>query len=200
MIYEHDHKYLTTRNPGDFEDFKAPAEAIINIDFYKNAQAVLCQSKFHMDIVKLNTGLENLVNLSGNMWSKSSLDLMERLSKKQKKDECSIMNSSIHHKNTKEAIMYCEYTKKTYNLISSQNYESFLDQLSDNQTFVFFPKTPETLSRVVVEARMMDMGVIVNKMIGATREPWYDLRGTPLIEYMHAKKIAIKETVIGHLS
>ena len=64
----------------------------------------------------------------------------------------------------------------------------------------FFPKTPETLSRVVVEARMMGMSVIVNKMIGATREPWYELKGYELIEYMHAKKIAIKEIVVESLS
>ena len=200
IIYEHDHKYMLSRNPGTYPDFKAPPEALVNIEFYKNAAAVLCQSQFHLEIIKMNTGLENLINLSGNIWSKSSLDLMSQMSKKEKKDECSIMDSQILHKNTREAIMYCEHTKKPYNLISSKNYESFLDQLSDNKTFVFFPKTPETLSRVVVEARMMGMSVIVNKMIGATREPWYELKGSDLVEYMRAKRARIKEITIGALS
>ena len=96
--------------------------------------------------------------------------------------------------------MYCEHTKKTYNLISNNVYERFLDQLSNNKTFVFFPKTPETLSRVVVEARMMGMSVVVNKMIGATREPWYELKGIELVEFMRAKRGAIKRAVIDRLA
>jgi|TARA_R110000824_G_scaffold99248_5_gene236478 hypothetical protein len=196
IIYEHDHKYMLSRNPGTYPDFKAPPEALVNVEFYKNAQAVLCQSRFHLEIIKKNLQLENLLNLSGNIWSTSSLDLMLRMSVKEKKDMCSIMHSHILHKNMREAVMYCEHTKKLYKLISSKNYESFLDQLSDNQTFVFFPQTPETLSRVVVEARMMGMSVIVNKMIGATREPWYELKGKDLIEYMHAKRTAIADLVV----
>jgi len=196
IIYEHDHKYMRSRNPGTYPGFKAPPEALVNVEFYKNAQAVICQSQFHLEIIKMNLEIDNLVNLSGNLWSTSSLELMLRMSKKEKQDMCSIMHSQIPHKNTREAVMYCEHTKKPYKLISSKNYESFLDQLSDNQTFVFFPQTPETLSRVVVEARMMGMSVIVNKMIGATREPWYELKGKDLIEYMHAKRTAIADLVV----
>jgi len=54
IIYEHDHKYLTTRNPSVFPNFKAPKEAIINYEFYKEAIAVLCQSNFHKEIVEKN--------------------------------------------------------------------------------------------------------------------------------------------------
>ena len=35
-IYEHDHKYLKTRNPAYYEQFKAPKEHIVNYDFYKH--------------------------------------------------------------------------------------------------------------------------------------------------------------------
>jgi hypothetical protein len=200
IIYEHDHKYLASRNPGAYPGFKAPPSALVNVDFYKNAAAVLCQSEFHLEIIKMNLDFDNLVNLSGNIWSLSSLDLMAELAVKEKADACSIMDSKIAHKNTREAVMYCEHTKKTYNLISNNVYERFLDQLSNNKTFVFFPKTPETLSRVVVEARMMGMSVVVNKMIGATREPWYELKGIELVEFMRAKRGAIKRAVIERLA
>ena len=144
----------------------------------------------------MNLEIDNLVNLSGNIWSKSSLDLMRRMAKKEKEDACSIMDSPIQHKNTREAVYYCEHKKKPYKLISSPNYESFLDQLSDNKVFIFLPKTPETLSRVVVEARMMGMSVIVNKMIGATREDWYKLKGVDLIEHIEEKRNTIKNIVL----
>ncbi len=200
IIYEHDHKYLNTRNPGEYPGFKAPKEEIVNIELYKNARAVLCQSQFHLEIIKMNTELDNLINLSGNLWSLRSLDLMKAMAEKPKSECCSIMQSNIIHKNTREAIMYCKHKKMPYKLVSSKNYESFLDQLSENKTLLFLPKTPETLSRVVVEARMMGMSVIVNKMIGATREPWYELKGKDLIEYMRVKRKMIKDVVLEELS
>jgi hypothetical protein len=43
---------------------------------------------------------------------------------------------------------------------------------------------------------MMGMSVVVNKMIGATREPWYELKGKELIEYMHAKRTAIADLAV----
>ena len=54
IIYEHDHKYVKTRNPAEYKDFIAPRDQIINFDFYKNSKAVLCQSDFHAKIVKAN--------------------------------------------------------------------------------------------------------------------------------------------------
>jgi hypothetical protein len=200
IIYEHDHKYLITRDPSPFKDFLAPKELIINHEFYKRANAVLCQSRFHLDIVKKNLKINNLINLSGNLWSEDSLNVMLNLSDLPKSETCAIMNSTIEHKNTREAIMYCQYKKKPFKLIESGDYKQFLRLMGENKTFVFFPKTPETLSRTVVEARMMGMSVIVNKMIGATGEPWYDKKGPDLIEFMRTKRMQIKETVMGTFS
>jgi len=200
IIYEHDHKYLITRDPSPFKGFLAPKEFIINHEFYKKANAVLCQSQFHLDIVKKNLKINNLINLSGNLWSENSLNVMLNLSDLPKSEICAIMDSPIEHKNTREAIMYCQYKKKPFKLIESEDYEQFLRLMGENKTFVFFPKTPETLSRTVVEARMMGMSVIVNKMIGATGEPWYEKKGPDLIEFMRTKRIQIKETVMGTFS
>lgn len=196
VIYEHDHKYINNRNPGVFEDFVAPKEALVNVEFYKNAKAVFCQSQFHLDIVKKNLNFDNLISLGGNLWSEDSLEYMAKQAAAPKTETYAIMDSPIEHKNTREAIMYCQYKKFPFKLIKSDNYKEFLKLMSEHKTFVFFPKTPETLSRVVVEARMMGMSVIVNKMIGATREPWYSLKGQELIGLMRDKKRDIKDVVV----
>ena len=47
VLYEHDHKYLVTRNPAEFKDFKAPVDLLVNEDLYKNALGVFCQSQVH---------------------------------------------------------------------------------------------------------------------------------------------------------
>ena len=94
VIYEHDHKYLKNRNPAKFKNYKAPDEMIVNKNFYKNAKKVLCQSSFHETIIKKNTGLKNLYNVSGNLWSLKSLNFIRELSKSKKQDKFSIMNSN----------------------------------------------------------------------------------------------------------
>ena len=72
-----------------------------------------------------------------------------------------------------------------------------LQRLGQNEGFVFFPKTPETLSRIIVESRMMDMKVITNKLPGAVGEPWFEKRGAELIDIMRNKRQEISDTVIN---
>tara|TARA_R110002020_G_scaffold262166_6_gene476637 strand:- start:6942 stop:7781 length:840 start_codon:yes stop_codon:yes gene_type:complete len=197
LIYEHDHKYLSNRNPAEFKNYKAPDSMVVNKQFYKNAKAVFCQSSFHESIIKKNLELENLYNVSGNLWSLNSLQIMRILSKKQKNSCYSILNSGISHKNSKETVFYCEKKGYKYNLISSKNYQEFLSQLSNNDKFMFLPKTPETLSRVVVEARMMNIKVLTNKRVGASYEPWFNLQGEELINLMTEKRKKIIKKVLG---
>ena len=66
----------------------------------------------------------------------------------------------------------------------------------NNKKFVFFPKTPETLSRVAVEARMMNMSVVLNDKIGASHEPWFKLKGVELINEVRNMKERIINVVI----
>jgi len=196
IIYEHDHKYLRQRNPALYEGFLAPRQEIINYEFYKNALAVLCQSSFHKNIVENNLKLDNIKSVGGNLWNSDSLDLMESLSSLCKAPKCSIMDSPIAHKNTNEAIKYCIGSTQEYELIRDNDYHSFLKKLGANEKFVFFPKTPETLSRVIVEARMMGVAVITNKHVGATKEEWFKLKGKPLVETMRNKRKEIPEMVL----
>jgi hypothetical protein len=102
------------------------------------------------------------------------------------------MNSLIDHKNTREACFYCEKKGYKYELISSGDYQEFLGLLSSNKKFIFLPKTPETLSRVVVEARMMNIKVITNKRV----EDWFKLKGEKLIDYMLNKRQETTDKVI----
>ena len=199
LIYEHDHKYLINRNPALYENFCAPREEIVNYNFYKRAKAVLCQSSFHKEIVEKNLKLDNIVSLGGNLWSTEHLDLMETLAKTKKLNKYSIMQSSIPHKNTAAAVRYCKLKNLEYELIPSLPYIKFLERLGANANMIFFPQTPETLSRIVVEARMMGMGALTNNLIGATKEEWFKLKGLDLIDVMRAKRSAIAKTVESYI-
>ena len=85
IIYEHDHKYLKNRNPALYENYQAPESEIINFEFYKAAAAVVCQSRFHEEIVKRNLRLDNITNVGGNLWAEDILNFLEKIAKKEKK-------------------------------------------------------------------------------------------------------------------
>tara|TARA_R110000803_G_scaffold29119_2_gene66699 strand:+ start:126 stop:971 length:846 start_codon:yes stop_codon:yes gene_type:complete len=195
IIYEHDHKYVKNRNPANYKNFVAPKEDIINFNFYKNAKAVLCQSRFHADIVKSNLELNNIISLGGNLWSEDSLEAMLKMSSVDKKPTCAIMSSTNWHKNTSDAIKLCESMQWEYDVIPPCNYIEFLLRLGESEKFIFLPKTPETLSRIAVEARMMGLTVIANNLVGATGEEWFSLKGADLIEVMIEKRKQIPDLV-----
>ena len=67
VIYEHDHKYLKTRNPVPYKDFLAPKEDLVNLSFYKNAKSVICLTKLAEDVLKANTGLNNLTKIGSSV-------------------------------------------------------------------------------------------------------------------------------------
>ena len=200
IIYEHDHKYLENRNPAEFKNYLAPKEKIINLEFYKNAKAIICQSTFHKEIVKKNLELNNIHSVGGNLWSLEMLDVLRQYSKREKKDRCSVVNFIVAHKNTEEAIRYCMHKKMDYELINRAPPLKFLKGMGVNKKLVFFPKTPETLCRLIVEARMMGMTVITNGCVGATKEEWFKLKGGPLIDLMKEKRHDISNKIVDLLN
>ena len=200
IIYEHDHKYLKSRNPADFENYEAPAEEIINRGFYEKAKRVVCQSSFHEEIVRKNLKLDNITNVGGNLWSEEILDFLATLSGADKADKCSIMMTDNWHKNTAGAVKYCTSKDLSYDLIPGCEYKDFLAALGKNKKLVFFPHTPETLSRIVVEARMMGMSTITGQNIGAVHEKWFSLKGPALIDHMRSLRNKIPEAILGYLA
>ena len=195
IIYEHDHKYVRNRNPAQYENFEVPESELVNQKFYQNAKAILCQSDFHANIVRKNLGLDTIKSLGGNLWSSDSLELMSSLAKQEKLDMCAIMQSDNWHKNTIGAVRYCKVKNLSHALIPPSDYHDFLSQLGTYKRLVFFPQTPETLSRIAVEARMMGMAVVTNQNVGATKEPWFHLKGEELIEVMRNKREEIPQIV-----
>jgi hypothetical protein len=197
VIYEHDHKYLKFRNPAVYDQFTAPPSDLVNVDFYSRANRIFCQSDFHASIIKRNLHLDNIESVGGNLWDEASLDLFEAIAEVPKNPGYSILNSPIPHKNTREAVSYCKLKGIPYDLCASNDYKIFLQQLSTNETLLFLPQTPETLSRIVVESRMMGMKVITNRLVGATQETWFALKGLPLISLMRQKREDIPNKVLG---
>ena len=184
IIYEHDHKYVTSNNPSLYKNFEIPVRNIINIDFYSSAKAVLCQSAFHSKILYKNTLLTNIVNLAGNIWSDSDLDLLSKNLSNTKSIKNAIMRSDNRNKGQSAAVRYCKSNNIDFEFIESQSYEGFIKNLSKVENLYFFPQWVETYNRVSIEARILGCKLITNNLIGVTKESYYKLKGKELLDFI----------------
>jgi len=193
VIYEHDHKYLTTRDPSTFEDFLAPSSAICDKKFYACAKAIICQSSKHAQVVQSNLLLDNIVNAGCSLWKKEDLDLLESLVESgEKKEKRALLASNNCIKGMQEAMDYCKLRKLNYELIEPMQYHPFLKKLSTFKEIVFFSQVLETFCRIVVEARMLNCDLITNHLNGCASEKWFlENKGQDLINIIRKKQSSV---------
>lgn len=197
IIYEHDHKYVSTNNPASFENFFIPEEYLVNLNFYANAQAVLCQSKLHSEILYKNTLLTNIINLAGNIWDFKDIQTLKNNINNNKSINFGIYETNNKNKGLSNSINYCIENNLSYTLIKHQEYDNFIKSLSFVDTLVFFPQWVETYSRLAIEARILNCKLITNNLIGATSEEYFSLKGIKLLEYIEKNSNDIVEKIIS---
>ena len=78
VIFEHDHKYILERDPSPYKDFIVPPNRLYNLSFYKNAQAVVCQSKLHAEVLRKNIKSDNIISAGCTLWSKEHLEVLKK--------------------------------------------------------------------------------------------------------------------------
>mgnify|MGYP003652638726 CR=1 FL=1 len=185
IIYEHDHKYLKTRNPIFYKNFIAPSSDIVNYEFYENAKSVVCLTDLAIDVFKKNTGLENISKMGSSVWKDEDLDYILSLSTNNKNNKFAIMDSTNPIKRTRDCVEYCQKNNIEYALIKDRNHRGFLEKLSHYKGIVFMTGHLETCSRLLVEAKMMNCKVITQKkLIGAASEDWFSMSGEGLVGKM----------------
>ena len=177
LIYEHDHKYLNTRDPSVYKDFTAPGgiggDNVNGPGLYVNAHAVLCQSKIHKDVFLRNIPIARAINLSCSIWDDNFIETAGNLDIKKTKSTA-ILKSNNPTKNQVKAELYCRNNNIQYDLVSAENPSELLKVLSEYEQFVFFPKVLETFCRVIVEAKLAGCKIITNpKLLGVASEEWF---------------------------
>ena len=201
IIYEHDHKYLRSRNPANFRNFKAPPDHIINKKFYRSAKAVFCQSELHSDILKKNVPSSKTISTGCSLWHPEQIDILRQYCNVKKNTKYAILDSPNPIKGTAEAESYCMRNDLSYEKIPPSQFDEFIKNLSQYEGLVFFPKTLETFCRVVVEARMVGCKVITNDWNGCTHEDWFaSHKGESLIDFIESKQEDVVDKVCSVLN
>jgi len=201
IIYEHDHKYLKTRDPSKFTNFIAPKDQVINRDFYKNSKCVICLSNSQADSVKNNLDISNVESIGCSLWSQEKLDFISSISETPKEKEYCIVESQNLTKGTYQAIQFCKQNDISYDLITSSDEKEFLRTLSQYHILVFIPTVLESLCRLVVEAKMLNCKVMTKThLLGASSEKWFKLSGKELIATIRAQQDTAFNIFLKHLS
>jgi len=183
IIYEHDHKYVTTRDPSVFKDFCIPRHSIANYNFYHRAKAVVVLSEICKKIIIENLGLNNVYNIGTSLWSEAHLNKIESLLGTEKTIECGILDSANPIKGSSSAAQYCKSRNITPTKIGSNNPTVFLEQLSKCKTLVYLPQVLETFNRLTAEARMLNCNLITRRAkLGFASESCFELKGKKLID------------------
>ena len=196
ILYCHDYKFVHHTNPALYPDFLVPQQELINVNFHKDAHRIICQTKFQKDIYDRNLKCpEKTVSFSGNLWSEEHLKLLESLASVEKNSKCAIIDSKYPQKGVNESIQHCKENNLEYEVIGDPDYSKFLELLSLYSSLVFHPSTPETCCRVILEAKMMGLKTITNKLIGASYEEWYNLNGIELINKMRGKRKSLVDFI-----
>ena len=191
IIYEHDHKYVSTRDPSRFHSFSIPLKDLRNIDFYENSHATVVLSNICKEVMNSNLPNVNCLNIGCSLWSDKKFNLLEELSQVEKTGDLCLMKSSNPTKNYHRAVEYCTKKSISFDPISSNSSFEFLKLMSSYKKFLFMPKVLETFSRVCAEAKMMNLEVLTNrKLIGFFSEDSSYLKGIELINCMKEKNLA----------
>jgi uncharacterized HAD superfamily protein/adenine/guanine phosphoribosyltransferase-like PRPP-binding protein len=188
IIYEHDHKYISTRDPSKFINFDIPEDKIINRKFYQNAHKVVVLSQICKQIMEKALDIENVISIGTSLWSKEKLSFIEELASIEKTKDYCIINSPNPIKGTQEAKNFADSKNLHSELIGPLPPYELLSEMAQYKNFIFVPKVLETLSRIVVEAKMLGCNVFTNKkLIGAAYEDWYSLQGIELVNVIRLK-------------
>ena len=198
IIYEHDHKYILERDPSPYKDFIVPADRLYNLSFYKSAQAVICQSKLHAEVLRKNIKSDNIVSAGCTLWSKEHLEILKKHLDTEKTNKVAVLDSDNRVKGRIQALDYCQKKNLDYELIKSPNYEEFIGQLASKSSLVFFSQVLESFCRLVVEARILGCKLITNKMNGCASEDWFKAsKGAKLLEYVENKQEEVVDLFVS---
>ena len=186
IIYEHDHKYVKTRDPSKYKNFLATEKNIVNSSFYHNAYAVVVLSKICKEVIEKNLNIENVYNIGCSLWSEEKFNYLSTLTSAKKKNKFVVLNSSNPTKNTNEAINFCKKNNIDFDLLDPCDERKLLQELSKYQGLVFLPSVLETFSRISAEAKMLNCKLLTKpKLLGfASEKDIFTLNGEKLIEQL----------------
>jgi hypothetical protein len=169
---------------------------LVNEEFYNFAANIFCQSEKHALVIKQNLNTDNIVNLGCSVWSEENIVSLQKAINNKKNNKAAVLDSSNEIKGTPRAISFCEKKNISYDLISAEAFDNFIQKLSTYEKLVFFPKVLESFSRLAVEAKILNCKILTNNNLGCTSEKWFlKYSGQELLDFVIKKQKKVLHTI-----
>ena len=193
IIFEHDYKIHTTRQPNLFPGNIVPVAERTNYDYYQNARCTFLQSSDHEQCFKDNQVPGVFKTFHTSIWSKEEINLLKKHKRSEAKiNKVAIMDHYHPAKGKDRAIAYCKENNLEFELIPKMDRNSFYEKLSQYSALAYFPIVKESFCRLVVEARAMGLSVYSSNDYGVTTEEWYrNIDKNDIIDYIEAGSKAV---------
>lgn len=130
------------------------------------------------------------------IFDKTSLNLLKQLSTTEKNDKYALVKSSSWLKGVDNSKAFLEYNNIKHDIIEEKNYKKFLRILSQYKGLIFQPVEWDTCPRLVIEAKLLGLELILNKNVLHKDEQWFKLSKEDMFSYLETNVNKFWENII----
>lgn len=189
-IVEFDYKYCICRNEKvhNYQIFKSGQFGFCNCAnsqlgaitkiMFSNAKKVHFMSQAQMDLIlskmpELNVNKHNM-RVQWSTWTSEDLARIEELrfihTSKANNGKFAIQSSQNWLKGMEAAIEYAKEHNLDYDIIEPMEYHKFLETITQYKGFIFLPNAYDTCPRVIVEAFIIGLEIVLNDNVQIKQE------------------------------
>lgn len=169
--YRSEHKHIEIEGTCNCEN--EPIGKLIS-SFYHGAEKIFWMSDHQKEVYfKKFPFLKDNENFTiSSAFTKESLKKLEKNTCKSD-GKYLILNSNSWIKNTNKSIEYAKERKLNYKLISNLTYSDMLKEISSSEGLIFLPSGYDTCPRLVIEAKLLGLDLILNDNVQHKDETWF---------------------------
>jgi len=146
-------------------------------EFFNQANILVWMSEKQKQIVHEKMSLENQNNfILSSVFSNETLEYLSSLREKSavlKRDVAAMLGGGSWIKGIEETANYLRERGVAFETVQDRDYKSFLTKLSCYKSFAFFPLDYDTCPRVVIEAKLLGLNLLLNDNVLHKEEEWF---------------------------
>lgn len=129
-------------------------------------------------------------SVQSSTWEPEHLDKLKQLSTSERSDHWAILTGASWIKGTEQTIEYAKSSKLKYDLLGDLPYQQFIEELSKRKGLIFLPLGFDTCPRIVIEAQLMGLDLILNENVLHVGEEWTKLSGEELLASLKERPLS----------
>jgi len=188
FIVEYDYKFCKFRSielhkvkTGKECDCHNEQSGKIASAFFAGAQHIFWMSEKQKEIYKKRFSFleEDKMTVLSSIFDVGDLEFIERLRGSRKEDQVkekyALINSNSWIKGVKDSMCWLRDNDIDYDLVGGLSYHDLLKKLSSYKGLVFKPLGGDTCPRIVIEAKLLGLDLLINENVQHSTEDWWDL-------------------------